>query len=302
MISLLQQNEIDKSKWNNCILNAPNSLIYAEYDYLDIMCKKWCALVLNDYETVMPLPYNRKYGITYLYQPFFCASLGIFGNNLNQETVSLFLNAVPKTFSYWDIYLNKANYFVIENYHFDRRLNLVLSLNKPYYSLSGAFAKNHIKSISLGAREGMNAYKNIHIDEIINLAAAQSKKYSPIRSADYDRFKKLYNLFLPLNKAVTYGVYNNENQLTASAVFFTSNARAYYILVGNHPKGRNLGASHILINEFIKDYSEQDIILDFEGSNIESIARFYKGFGAAEEIYPGLRINRLPPILRLFRK
>ena len=102
--------------------------------------------------------------------------------------------------------------------------------------------------------------------------------------------------------AITYGVYTSENKLYASAVFFFFKTRAYYILVGNHPRGRNSGASHYLINEFIRDHCEQNLVLDFEGSNISTIARFYKGFGAVEEVYPGVKVNRLPAISKLFLK
>ena len=60
--------------------------------------------------------------------------------------------------------------------------------------------------------------------------------------------------------------------------------------------------THILNDLKVNSARLVDIVLDFEGSNIESIARFYKGFGAQEEIYPGIKLNNLPPILKLFRK
>ena len=63
--------QIDKSKWDNCIDTAANGLVYGYSFYLDAMAKHWDALVLDDYEAVMPLTWNKKYGITYLYQPFF---------------------------------------------------------------------------------------------------------------------------------------------------------------------------------------------------------------------------------------
>ena len=77
--------EIDFIKWDNCISNAPNGLIYGYSYYLDHMASQWDALVLNDYEAVMPLTWNRKYGIHYLYQPFLTAQLGVFGKNIIAE-------------------------------------------------------------------------------------------------------------------------------------------------------------------------------------------------------------------------
>jgi hypothetical protein len=77
-IQYLSNQQIDKTKWDHCIDNAGNGLIYAYSFYLDNMAKNWDALVLNDYEAVMPLTWNKKYGIHYLYQPFFDGSIGSF--------------------------------------------------------------------------------------------------------------------------------------------------------------------------------------------------------------------------------
>ena len=92
----VENKNIDKVKWDRCIETAGNGLIYANSFYLDAMAKHWDAIVLNDYEAVMPLTWNKKYGIYYLYQPFLCASLGVFGNNLTGEILYSFLNNIPK--------------------------------------------------------------------------------------------------------------------------------------------------------------------------------------------------------------
>jgi hypothetical protein len=65
-------------------------------------------------------------------------------------------------------------------------------------------------------------------------------------------------------------------------------------MVGNHPNGKTLGASHYLIDRFIHDHAGQKMLLDFEGSDIRNLAFFYSSFGAITELYPSLRINRLP--------
>ncbi|HQW43835.1 MAG TPA: hypothetical protein PLX74_06630, partial [Chitinophagaceae bacterium] len=85
-------------------------------------------------------------------------------------------------------------------------------------------------------------------------------------------------------------------------IFFFSHQRAYYILVGNSPNGKTIGASHMLIDAFIKDYAGKNIALDFEGSDIPSLAFFYSSFGAVHETYPALKINRLPFYLKWMKK
>ncbi len=79
-ISYLRHENIDKKKWDNCIAHANNSLIYAYSYYLDAMSENWNALVMNDYEAVMPLTWAKKFGFRYLRQPVFTQQLGIFGN------------------------------------------------------------------------------------------------------------------------------------------------------------------------------------------------------------------------------
>ena len=41
-------------------------------------------------------------------------------------------------------------------------------------------------------------------------------------------------------------------------------------------------------------FREENILLDFEGSDIQNLAFFYSGFGAHEEKYAGIKLNRLP--------
>src|ERR1700743_2045713 len=129
-IKYLTNNAIDKRKWDVCIANADNGLIYGYAYYLDIMAKNWDALVLNDYEAVLPLTWNKKYGFYYLYQPFFAASFGFFCKNIFSYLLNKFLSAIPKKFKYWDFYL--ANYFPVHGYELYKRSNYVLSLNKNY--------------------------------------------------------------------------------------------------------------------------------------------------------------------------
>ncbi|MEJ7676087.1 MAG: hypothetical protein WKF59_26140 [Chitinophagaceae bacterium] len=58
----------------------------------------------------------------------------------------------------------------------------------------------------------------------------------------------------------------------------------------------------ILINGFIKEHAGKRLLLDFEGSMIKGVAQFYSKFGAKEEKYAALKLNKLPAVLKLFKK
>ena len=301
-IVYLKNKDIDKIKWDACITNASNGLVYAYSFYLDTMSMHWDALILDDYKAVMPLTWKSKFSIHYLYQPFFAASLGVFGNQLSLKIVRSFLENIPAKFKYWDIYLNHKNIFQLKDFPFYERTNYVLNLAESYEKLSSAFSKSHLRNIARATQSGCYSEKNIGVEEVIALAKQQSKKFSPVTDDDYERFLKLYKQLYKKNKAITYGVFSKQKQLLASCVYFFSHNRAYYILVGNHPNGRTLGASHFLINEFIKDNAGKDLLLDFEGSEIRNLAYFYSSFGAKEEKYAAIKLNKLPAILKLLKK
>jgi hypothetical protein len=300
-IQYLLHEQVDKKKWDDCISNAGNSLIYGYAFYLDAMAKEWDALVLNDYEAVMPLTYNKKYGINYLYQPPFTAALGLFSKNISAELLNKFLLAIPAKFKYWDIYLNHGNYFELKGFELYQRMNYILPLDKSYNDLHAAFRTSTQRNIKKFTQLKGAIKKDIPIKDIIELSTEQSKDFSKLADDDFTRMNSLYKLLHKEGNAITYGAYSND-QLVASAAFFFSGKRAYYILVGNHPDGKTIGASHALINAFIEDHAGKDLLLDFEGSDIHSLAFFYSSFGAVEEKYCGIKLNRLPKLLQLFKK
>lgn len=296
-IQYLTRSQIDTNKWDQCISRATNGRIYAYAVYLDTMSANWDALVLNDYEAVMPLTWNSKYGIRYLYQPFLAAQLGVFGSN----DVQAFIHAIPAHFRYIDIYLNSANTVSFDKDSVQLRDNYILKLNLSYEQLYTAYRENIRRNIKKAKQAGCIVVKDFDVEEVISLATAQMQLHDRNVEQNIGRFRQLYRSLKAENKATTYGITLNGTNI-ASCVFFFSHQRAYYILVGNHPNGKTIGASHALIDAFIADHAGQELILDFEGSDIRNLAFFYSSFGAIQEVYPALKINRLPVYLKWLKK
>lgn len=298
-IHYISYTSINKEKWDRCIDQSVNGLIYGYSWYLDAMAQQWDALVLNDYEAVMPLTRNKKYGISYLYQPYFCASLGIFSAQaLTAVLTEQFLKAIPARFRYIDIYLNKGNLFAVAGFPLTERINYVLSLNKPYNAIADSYRTNLKRNIKKAAQSNLQVKQHIELDAIITLAKETMQRVSAITDEQINNFKTVVTEAGKLKQAETLGIYSANKELLASAVFLYSHKRWYYILVGNHPNGKTLSASHYLIDRFIALHADTDALLDFEGSDIRNLAFFYSSYGATEERYPALRMNRLPKILR----
>jgi hypothetical protein len=296
-IQYLTRSQIDTSKWDQCISRAANGRIYACSFYLDCMAQQWDALVLNDYDAVMPLTWNSKYGIHYLYQPFLAAQLGVFGS----DNVRVFIEAIPGHFRYIDIYLNSGNTNALNTESVLLRDNYILDLHHPYEELNNAYRENIRRNIKKAKQAGCTVVKDFDVETVIALASTQMHLHDKNVEENIGRFRRLYKLLKTENKATTYGI-SLQGVVIASCVFFFSHNRAYYILVGNHPNGKTIGASHALIDAFIADHAGQDLLLDFEGSDIRNLAFFYSSFGAVQEIYPALKINRLPFYLKWLKK
>ncbi len=302
-IQYISHQRINKQKWDNCITHAAQGTIYAYSWYLDAMAKNWDALVAGDYEIVMPITWNKKYGIHYLYQPAFTASLGVFGNAVTQTIVNDFIKAIPAKFRLIQISLNAGNMFAITPADtVARRVNYILALNQPYENIKKAYRENHKRNIQKAINLGCTVKKNINFDEIIALSKESLQHIVAPADEDYNRLKQLYTTLAAQNKAVMYGVYNAQQQLLSGCTFFFSNNRAYYILAGSNPISKTIGASHFLIDSFIREHANTHLVLDFEGSDIRSLAFFYNGFGAQIEYYPALHINRLPFYLKWLKK
>jgi hypothetical protein len=301
-IRFVPRKEIDIPRWDRCIEQAPNGLIYAFSNYLDHMAVNWDGLVLGDYEAVMPLTWNKKFGVSYLYQPFLAAQLGMFGKTVNETSLECFLDKIPGRFRYWDIYLNHGNVFPVRKYGLYQRVNFILPLQSDYSVLVDNYRENIRRNIRRAREGGCTGDKDFDVEFVIALAVEQMRTYTREAAINTERFRKLYGDLRAKDQAVTYGIRSASGELIASCVFLFSHHRAYYILVGNHPDGRTIGASHALIDLFIKDHAGQNLTLDFEGSDIRNLAFFYSSFGARQENYAAVKLNRLPFYLKWLKK
>lgn len=302
-IQYIAHDHIDKQKWDQCIEQSSNGLIYAYSWYLDACGAKWDALILNDYEAVMPLTYGKKYGIYYLFLPWFCACLGVFGiHHISDVVVNQFIQAIPKKFRYVDISLNYENKCTYKESKISERVSYFLSLKPSYDEIKKTYRTQLKRNLSKAEAAHLVVKWDIKMKEIFPLAKEIMQRVSPISNTEVEKIIPLVDAARERGCAKTIGIYSQKNELLASAVFFKSHQIWYYLIVGNHPNGKTIGASHYLIDCFIQRYAGSDFIFDFEGSDIRNIAYFYSSFGAKPVLYQAIKINRLPKLLRWLKQ
>jgi hypothetical protein len=288
-ITYIKHADIDKEKWDRCIDQSANGLIYAHSFYLDSMSENWDALVQMDYEAVMPLTWKKKFGIFYLHQPAFTQQLGIFGNNSwNENVIESFLNMAFKCFPFVEINLNFGNIYKKAT---KQKCNLILPLNHSFEEIQKKFRKDFVKKTIKS--DLMYLPSNDFEDAILLFQKSNSKKIS-LSKNNYERFTQLCYLMSENGDLIVRKVTTREGELLSTAILFKDLKRIYYILSTTSEQGRKQQANYFLLYHVIKEFSERDLIFDFEGSEIQSIKAFFKKFGAVEQIYPFVRMNNLP--------
>jgi len=289
IIKYVKQKDIDKTKWDNCILNSVNCMIYAMSWYLDIVCENWDALISDDYESVMPLPWKSKLGIKYIYHPFFAQQLGLFFQKHADDQVYEFLQKIPIAFLRYETSINYLNQ--VKKISLNIRKNHVLSISKNYKELYCAFSENTKRNIKKGEKNNPLISENIPLKDFIELK--RSANISNLSDSQLNRLSCLLDTLIEKKHAQIIGCLKNDT-LIAAAIFVNFKGRIIYLISASNESGKNSRAMFAVVNYIIKKNAGSPKLLDFEGSMIEGIARFFKGFGAIPESYYRVKKSRIP--------
>ena len=331
-IRYVKRQELDTARWDRCISSATNTIIYGFHFYLDYMAAgQWDALVLGDYEAVMPLTWRRKYGISYLYQPPFTQQAGIFAvhsptttgpslavrspittgpSALRPDLIEAFLQNARQHFRFAEIFLNYGSPHPSLQPH----SNFILPLDPPYEKLAANYKKDLQRNLKLAARSQLHYTSDLDLPTALEGYHRQYAARTPhVGPADYKNFEALCRhldtrgqLVLRAVKSPTAApgethAAHSGGQILATALLLRDTHRLYLLQSTTPPAGRNTEANHFLLDRLIKEFAGSPLTLDFEGSDLPGIAHFYKNFGSVDQPYYFYRHNRLPWFVNLFK-
>lgn len=295
MIQYLNHSAIDRQKWDD--LSAAHGLVYAQSWYLDIAHPNWEALILDDYEAVMPLTGGKKFGVDYLFQPFFVQQLGVVSKQpLSPEQQTEFLLAIPKKFRFAEIRLNESNAFDNRIQGIEYHRNVVLDLNKDYETIRANYHTNMKRNLAKAKSHDLQLKDDVELTQIINLFRAdRGAKVGVWGDAEYARLLRLGEEALKRNAAFLMGV-TDGMELLCGALFMQTAGRIVFLFSGNSELGKQKQAMTYMMDSVIKIFASQHVTFDFEGSDNDNLARFYLGFGGEERRYPSYTYNHLSAI------
>lgn len=297
MIQYLQHNQIDKMKWDATIAECGN--IYAYSWYLDIVHREWEALVEDDYQTVMPLTGGKKFGIQYLYQPYFVQQLGVFSKSpLTDEKLESFLDAIPEKFRFVEIRLNESNTLYKDIQGFEYHKNVILDLNQDYETIHSNYHTNTKRNLAKAESNNLQLVNTVIPYHVVALftdnRGALLDKWG---DAEYARLTALTKVAVYRDAAFVLGVSEKGmGQLICAAIFMKTKDRITFLFSGLTVEGKQRHAMTYLLDQVIQQHANQPVTFDFEGSDDENLARFYLGFGGQEVKYPSFTSNRMSPL------
>jgi hypothetical protein len=300
-IQYINHNEINFSKWDECISRSLNGIVYAYSWYLNVVAKEWDALVGEDYDLVFPLIKAKKFGISYIYQPSFTQQLGLFSpSKIDGRILKLFIESIPQRYRYQVISFNTFNCLENNESGIVDRVTYQLDLVQTYFALSSNYNDNTRRNISRAIAMGVDVKKGLPIQEFIDFK--KKNILVPLNDNKFDKLRAIMMISFDKRIGEIYAAYSEKKELCAAAFFIRSNGKVIYLSAASNELGKNNRAMFALVDRFINDHSESHLILDFEGSSIDNIARFYAGFGAIRCAFQQLKINNLPWYLKPFKR
>lgn len=300
MIHYKEYKHIDKARWDKCIEQSVQSDVYAYSWYLDAVCENWGALILNDYEAVMPLAHRSKFGINYVFQPFFTRYFGVYSKKEINQTLALsFLSSIPKKFKLIEISVNERTSYKADGFTSSERRYQRLDLNVLQKDLVREFSENTKRNIKKANTAQLTIVQGIEEKKIVELfKETKGEELKTFKKKDYETMLRLTKTISKHNFSESFAVYNQKQELLAAAFFIKTEHRLIYLKGGVSQEGRSSGAMHFLFNYFINKHSNSNYTLDFGGSSVDSVARFYKSFGAKDCVYLQLKKNSLSRVVR----
>jgi hypothetical protein len=282
MIHYLKRHQIDDIKYDTCIALASNTRIYAYSWYLDSVADNWSALILNNYEAVMPLPWKQKYFIKYIYPSAWTQQLGIFSKNkIEASLIKEFVNSIPRKFKKITIQFNADN--DVSFLKTIKRYNYILPLNKSYNEIYEGYRKDRKDRVKQANRKEL-VVRNCLFSEVIKISK-ENYSFLKIANLNYKRLKILTEFIQKNDNGFLLGVYNKNEEIVGGAVFLKDEKRISYLFSVASNEGKKLQATSFLIDAMIKKYASSNYVFDFEGSMISGIASFFRSFGAEIEQY-----------------
>jgi hypothetical protein len=172
------------------------------------------------------------------------------------------------------------------------RITYHLALDQPYEKLYQAYSYNQQRNI----RKGPDGCQVVPGDISRLIALFRETKGAQVPELQEKEYARLGRLYRELHRRGCGQVFELRagEQLLAAGLFVDSHHHLIYLFGASTTAGRRQAAMARLLDWVICQQAGSGRVLDFEGSDRPSLAKFYANFGARPVPYLSLNRIRIP--------
>ncbi len=294
MIRYVEFEDINLNRWDKLVAKSESATIYSYSWYLSAVTPRWDAIICGDYDAMFAIPNTKKTGIKIFYQPFFSAHLDFFGPSANTKySLNDVLSAIPKKFKLQHFFLNPDLKPTAGKLQTSTRNLQVLDLRQPLESIENSYSTNAKRLIKKALKTELKVNEFLDPELFVKYFAKYTGDRLGMNAVNYSNLQQLITCLIEQQKAKLLMVTGENNQVCAVGIFTFEKKTATYFKGTVTPQGKSYGAMYFLMHHVISTCVNSYDFFDFGGSNVPTIATFYKKFGGSDKTYFELQANNL---------
>jgi hypothetical protein len=249
---------IDRLKWDSCVHYATQPAFSGYTWYLNAISKDWVGLVFKDYETVLPLFFQKDWlGRRHYRQPLRFAPAGPFSTQvINRPRILELLRALPaRTADLLLVWEGQVGLEHIIDVPLQRGL---LKLYEPYEHLAAGFDP------LIESNDPDLLYGSPTPEELTRFWEAHSPSY-PEKKEDLHRYHRIMYQVMHRGLGFSTSVHHEEGPPLAAAYFISSHGYLFRLMSAHVPGPSGVQAMRELYRSTILTHAGRPVILDFNG-------------------------------------
>lgn len=297
-MKIISNRAIDRSRWDKIVLENSALKMYNLSWYLDTVAPEWEVITDEEGLFQLPVPVRKKMGMKYVFAPNFIQCMQICSTEKpSTETEVQFLEFLLKQYRHVHFnFLPQNDLKEFAHLKSKHRRNIEMDLTSADFE----FSENTKRNIKKADKEHVDVrFGNTNFEDVkqLFLGGIHAKK---IPNDFLEDGKLIFRQMQMKSELLHAGAFKN-NELMAAAIFVLFRHDLVFLFSGSTADSKKNGAMHLLISETIKHVSAKNKALkriDFEGSDHEGLARFYRSFGGKEKLYLQLNKNLIKDLFK----
>lgn len=320
MNAILQSGkDIDPQDWDQFVNHSIQGNIYHLHTYLSHLLPDWQSIIVMEGTQMVaafPFEIKTKWTINYGLQPFFAQYLGVLFLDKSEnhakrlefqkKAIQLIHENIPANVKYLSYNFSPGFEYELpliwQGWKSKSLFTYWVDIRNGYDAFLRESASHVRREIKKSDAAGLVVKAENNPETVINiLKQAKPAAISQIAPHFFEALANNANHYFKEGKSCCLIGYDGDKPI-AGIIYFFHRQKMIYYQGSTLPDYKNTGIMTKIIAESVRLNEGKYEYLDFDGSMIEPIERFFRGFGAFPVRYSNVTLNRLPRPLRIVQK